>query len=101
MNRKDLIIIGLVVLVGFFIWQTHQQIVEQSYTQGIQDGINLTQNQILKIALQQGYLDLSFPTDQNTVKTERFWAETIINQELAKIQNQNLQSTPNNFSTGE
>ena len=94
---KNIIIICLVIATIFFGANYQIQITEQAYEQGVQEGINLTQNELLRVAA-GGFVDITFPLDNNTTQTERFWAETLVQQEIAKLQNTTpITATPADF----
>ena len=99
-GKKDITIITLVcVVAGLFGLQGLSNYTNQVYEQGVTDGVNQLSLAVQQTALDQGYLDISFQNGEETV-TERFWAETIIQQQLNQqpvaLQTQEITKQPFN-----
>ena len=81
-GKKDVAIICLgLVVVGLVGYQGIVIIENNAYVVGANEGVAQYAQIIKQTALTQGYLDIQYQ-DGNTSKTERFWAETIIQQQL-------------------
>ena len=100
-GKKDVTIIALVcVVAGLFSYQGMSNYTNQVYEQGVTDGVNQLSLAVQQTALQQGYLDIGF-ADGNNQFTERFWSQTLIQQQLnnqATLQQQEQPFNENDFN---
>ena len=81
-GKKDVTIIFLALTVaGLVVYQGIAIIENNAYVIGVNDGASQYAQLVQQTALTQGYFDIQYK-DGNTSKTERFWSNTIIQQQL-------------------